>query len=69
MRLRGAFPEWKVRTGVVWAIIIAAIAVAIGPGVLWWLIPLAWFKLGGFGHHHRRHDAPATSRDDELTLA
>ena len=62
--------ERTIRAVVLWMMIIVASVVLLGAGTLWWLIPLAWFRLVGFGHHHRgRYDVFERKRDDELTRA
>jgi hypothetical protein len=70
--LRHRYREAQLRAAAFWIAIIVLAAVALGPGSLWWLIPLAWFKLGAFGHHRsHRHEPPheLPPQRDELTLA
>jgi hypothetical protein len=46
----------RVRAMAIWALILVGAVVLIGPGSLWWLAPLAFFRFGGFptsGHDHR----------------
>jgi hypothetical protein len=61
---------WQFRAVAFWTMVIVAAAILMGAASLWWLLPLAWFKLGGFGHHHHRRydDARALQRGDDLTL-
>ena len=65
--IRQRYSAGMIRAAAIWAVILVAVAFAIGPGALWWVVPLAFFRLRGFGHHHRRYDAIETKRD-ELTL-
>jgi hypothetical protein len=59
-----------VRAVVLWAVISVAAIVFIGPGALWWLVPLAFFRFRGFGHHHYGHarSPRQLDRGDDLTL-
>jgi hypothetical protein len=55
----------------IWALITVAAVVFIGPGALWWLVPLAFFRFRGFGHlHHHSHpgEPRRLDRGDDLTL-
>lgn len=64
----------QTRMLVFWIAIITLAAIAMGPGSLWWTIPLFWFT-GGFGtfrhHGHHRHRSPRWHElepaDEELT--
>jgi hypothetical protein len=62
----------RVRAAVVWFAIIVLAVLTIGPGSLWWLLPLAWFRFGAFRthhhhhHHERRRELPR--HRDELTI-
>jgi hypothetical protein len=66
--LRHRYPDAHLRRAAALLLIIAGVALLMGPSSLWWLIPLAWFKLGAFGHHHRRYDAIEPKREEDLTL-
>jgi hypothetical protein len=59
-----------IRAALLWAVVLVAAIVFIGPGALWWLVPLAFFRFRGFGHHHRaRRDRwRELPRGDDLTL-
>jgi hypothetical protein len=69
--IRRTYPRGMIRAALLWAVILVAATVLIGPGALWWLVPLAFFRFRGFGHHHHRarrdrwHELP---RGDDLTL-
>ena len=68
--IRQRYSERRLRAVALWLVVIVAAAVVISPGVLWWLVPLALFKLGAFGHHRGRSDQARElprGRDD-LTL-
>src|SRR3954447_6801307 len=72
---RGRLPRpifgWRVRAAAFWTLGLVAAAVVFGPEVLWWLLPLAWFKFGWFGppRHHGHDERPGEiSRGDDLTL-
>jgi hypothetical protein len=68
--VRRVYPPAQLRRAAIWLVIIVGAAFLMGPASLWWLVPLAWFKLGGFGHHHHRRDDDnrALQRGDDLTL-
>jgi hypothetical protein len=65
-----------IRAVALWTLIVVAAIAFIGAGALWWLVPLAFFRFGGFGgHHHRPHwqhrqhdDGAELRRGDDLTL-
>jgi uncharacterized protein DUF1707 len=64
-------PDAQLRRAAALVLIIVGAAFLMGPWSLWWLIPLAWFKLGAFGRHssrgyHEPRELPP--RRDELTL-
>ena len=68
--IRQRYSERRIRAAAVWIAVLMAAAILISPGVLWWLVPLALFKLGAFGphrsHSHEPRELPR-GRDD-LTL-
>ena len=68
--IRRRYSAGIIRAAALWAVILVVAAIAIGPGALWWLVPLAFFRFGGFRHHHRSRDddTPALPRGDNLTL-
>jgi hypothetical protein len=70
-RIRQRYSERMIRAAAVWVVLLVVAAIAIGPGALWWLVPLAFFRFGGFGHHHRdrdHDDRHQLQRGDDLTL-
>ena len=71
-RRRRQYPEAQLRRAVAIVLIVVGAALLLGPWSLWWIIPVAWFKLGAFGHHRHgrygeRRELPP--RRDELTHA
>jgi hypothetical protein len=70
--LRRRYPEAQLRRTVAFLLIIVGAALLLGPWSLWWLVPLAFFRFRGFGHHHQhrsRYDEPRElRRGDDLTL-
>jgi len=69
--LRRRYSTGMIRAAALWTLILVAAVVLIGPGALWWLVPLAFFKFGAFGgrHHHTPHERPRQlDRGDDLTL-
>ena len=69
--IRRRYSVGMIRAAALWAFILVVAVIAIGPGVLWWLVPLAFFRFGGFRghHHHDRHEHPRhLDRGDDLTL-
>lgn len=68
-RRRATLP---IRAMALWMMIAVVATIAWGAGVLWWLVPLAWFRFAGVGRRHRRErwrELRRSDRDDELTLA
>jgi hypothetical protein len=70
--IRQRYSAGMLRAVTVWAFILVVAAIAIGPGALWWLVPLAFFRFGGFGHHHHHRSRSERPRElhrgDDLTL-
>ena len=69
--LRQRYSSGMIRAAAIWVVILVAAVVLIGPGALWWLVPLAFFKFGAFGghHHHTSRERPRQlDRGDDLTL-
>jgi hypothetical protein len=72
MPLRRRMPEPQLRRMAALVLIVVGAALLLGPWSLWWLVPLAWFKLGAFGHHRPHHHAAPRElprQRDELTHA
>lgn len=68
--LRRRYSEGMIRAAALWIVILVAATIAIGPGALWWLVPLAFFRFGGFGHqrHHSDNSRELPRGSDDLTL-
>lgn len=72
--IRPRYSAGMLRAAALWTFILVLAVIAIGPGVLWWLVPLAFFRFRGFGfgHHHRGRPHDRRSRElhrgDDLTL-
>jgi len=68
--MRQRYSTGMIRAMALWGLIIVAAVLTIGLEALWWLVPLAFFRFGGFRHrrHARYDDTGELQRGDDLTL-